>query len=56
MGKARTHPNILRAVLGPYVQYWTCEALEQKLLSPFDFSLKNKHLEEKMKNDQVMAK
>ena len=31
MGKARTRPNILRVVIGPYVQYCPCEALEQKL-------------------------
>ena len=31
MAKARTRPNILRAVLGPYMQYCPCEALEQKL-------------------------
>ena len=30
-GKARTLPDILRVVLGPYVQYRTCEASEQKL-------------------------
>ena len=30
MGKARTLPNILRVVLGAYVQYWQCEASEQK--------------------------
>ena len=30
MGKARTRPNNLRVVLGPYVQYWPCEASEQK--------------------------
>ena len=30
-GKARTRPNILRVVLGPYVQYCQCEASEQKL-------------------------
>ena len=29
--KARTPPNILRVVLGPYVQYCPCEASEQKL-------------------------
>ena len=29
-GKARTRPNILRVVLGPYVQYCPCEASEQK--------------------------
>ena len=27
----RTRPEILRLVLGPYVQYCPCEALEQKL-------------------------
>ena len=31
MGKARTRPEILRIVLGPYVQYCPCEASEQKL-------------------------
>ena len=30
-GKARTRPEILRVVLGPYVQYCSCEASEQKL-------------------------
>ena len=28
---ARTHHEILRVVLGPYVQYYPCEASEQKL-------------------------
>ena len=31
VGKARTPPNILRVVLGPYVQYCPSEASEQKL-------------------------
>ena len=30
-GKARTHSDILRVILGPYVQYRPCEASEQKL-------------------------
>ena len=30
-GKARTRPDILRVVLGPYAQYCLCEASEQKL-------------------------
>ena len=30
-GKARTRPEILRVVLGPYMQYCPCEASEQKL-------------------------
>ena len=30
-GKARTRPDILRVVLGPYVQYCQCEASGQKL-------------------------
>ena len=30
-GKARTRPGNLRVVLGPYVQYCPCEALERKL-------------------------
>ena len=30
-GTARTRPNILKIVLGPYVQYCPCEASEQKL-------------------------
>ena len=30
-GKARTRPEILRVVLGPYVQNCPCEASEQKL-------------------------
>ena len=29
-GKARTRPDILRVILGPYVQYCPCEASEQK--------------------------
>ena len=29
-GKARTRPDILRVVLGPYMQYCPCEASEQK--------------------------
>ena len=29
-GQARTRPDILKVVLGPYVQYCQCEALEQK--------------------------
>ena len=28
--EARTRPDILRVVLGPYVQYCPCEASEQK--------------------------
>ena len=57
-GKARTRPDILRVVLGPYVQYCPCEALGEKvgqnpkselknrakLLSPFDLSSKNEYL------------
>ena len=31
MGKARTRPNILRVVLGPYGQYCLCKASEKKL-------------------------
>ena len=31
MGKARTRPNILKVVLGPYVQYYPCEASEHNL-------------------------
>ena len=31
VGKARTRPNILRVVLGPYVQYCPYEASEQKV-------------------------
>ena len=30
-GKARTRPEILRVVFGPYVQKCPCEASEQKL-------------------------
>ena len=30
-GKARIRPDILRVVLGPYVQYCLCEASGQKL-------------------------
>ena len=30
-GKARTRPDILKVVLGPYVQYCPCENSEQKL-------------------------
>ena len=30
-GTARTHPDILKVVLGPYMQYCPCEASEQKL-------------------------
>ena len=30
-GKAKTRPEILRVVLGPYMQYCPCEASEQKL-------------------------
>ena len=30
-GTARTRPDILKVVLGPYVQYCPCEASEQKL-------------------------
>ena len=30
-GNGRTRPEILRVVLGPYVQYYPCEASEQKL-------------------------
>ena len=29
--KARTSPDILRVVVGPYVQYCPCEASEQKV-------------------------
>ena len=29
-GTAKTRPEILKVVLGPYVQYCPCEALEQK--------------------------
>ena len=50
-GKARTHPNLLRVVLGPCVQCCPCEASEPKInilnkgdkaliLSPFDLSRK----------------
>ena len=31
LGMVWTRPDILRVVLGPYVQYWPCEASEQKL-------------------------
>ena len=30
-GKARTHPDIFRVVLSPYMQYCPCEASKQKL-------------------------
>ena len=30
-GAAKKHPDILKVVLGPYVQYCPCEASEQKL-------------------------
>ena len=30
-GTARTHPDILKVVLGPYMQYCRCEASGQKL-------------------------
>ena len=30
-GEGKTRPNILRVVLGPYVQYCPSEASEQKL-------------------------
>ena len=60
-----TRPDILRVVVGPYVQYCPCEASEQKLeqepkyglkvLSPFDlFSKKRAYLERMSKNDRVV--
>ena len=68
-GTAKTRPDILKAVLGLYVQYCPCEASEQKLgqkpeselkvielLSPFDLSLKNKHFEKKAKIGRKMTK
>ena len=30
-GTAKTRPEIVKVVLGPYVQYCPCEASEQKL-------------------------
>ena len=30
-GTARTRPEFLKVILGPYVQYCPCEASEQKL-------------------------
>ena len=47
MGKARTRPNILRVVLGPYVQYCPCEASEQKLGKKPKSDLKESKLDEK---------
>ena len=72
MEKARTRPNILRVVLGLYVQYCQCEASEQKLGQKpkseqkeifvtirFVFkkhAFRKKERQNWMKNDQVMAK
>ena len=66
-GTARTRPDILKVVLGPYVQYCPCEASEQKLGQKPEFELKvielsychHSHLEKKecqnwTKNDHVM--
>ena len=35
-----THPDIFKVVLGPYVQYCPCEALEQKLVQKPESELK----------------
>ena len=42
--KARIRPDILKVVLGPYVQYRQCEASEQKLGQKPQSVLKGKEL------------
>ena len=39
-GKAKARPNILRVVLGPYVQNCPCEASDQKLGQKPKYELK----------------
>ena len=39
-GTARTRPDISKVVLGPYVQYCSCEASEKKLGQKPEYELK----------------